>query len=35
MTELEANTSIKFAQPSESTPAKTILVHIPKLEAFI
>ena len=35
MTELEANTSIKFAQPSESTPAKTILVHVPKLEAFI
>ena len=35
MTQLEANTSLKFAQPSESTPAKTVLVHVPKLEAFI
>ena len=26
---------IKFTQPSESTPAKTILVHISKMESFI
>jgi arginine deiminase len=26
---------IKFIQPSESTPAKTILVHISKMESFI
>ena len=26
---------INFTQPSESTPAKTILVHISKMESFI
>ena len=31
----EIKLPIKFAQPSESTPAKTILVHISKMETFI
>lgn len=31
----EIKLPIKFIQPSESTPAKTILVHISKMEAFI
>ena len=31
----EIKLPIKFAQPSESTPAKTILVHICKMETFI
>ena len=26
---------VKFAQPSESTPAKTIIVHVSKMESFI
>ena len=26
---------VKFSQPSESTPAKTIIVHISKIESFI
>ena len=33
--EQEIKLPIKFAQPSESTPAKTILVHISKMETFI
>ena len=35
MASVEINPPIKFAQPSESTPAKTIIVHIPKMEVFI
>ena len=31
----EIKVPIKFSQPSESTPAKTILVHISKMESFI
>ena len=31
----EIKVPINYTQPSESTPAKTILVHVPKLEAFI
>ena len=31
----EIKVPIKFAQPSESTPAKTIIVHISKMESFI
>ena len=31
----EIKVPIKFSQPSESTPAKTIIVHISKLESFI
>ena len=31
----EINIPVKFAQPSESTPAKTILIHVSKLESFI
>ena len=31
----EIKLPLKFAQPSESTPAKTILVHISKMESFI
>ena len=34
-TESEIKVPIKFAQPSESTPAKTIIVHISKMESFI
>ena len=33
--ESKIKTPIKFSQPSESTPAKTILVHISKMESFI
>ena len=33
--EPEIKVPIKFAQPSESTPAKAIIVHISKMEAFI
>ena len=33
--ESEIKVPIKFAQPSESTPAKTILVHVSKMESFI
>lgn len=31
----EIKVPIKFSKPSESTPAKTILVHISKMESFI
>ena len=31
----EIKLPVKFAQPSESTPAKTILVHVSKMESFI
>jgi len=31
----EIKLPLKFAQPSESTPAKTILVHVSKMESFI
>ena len=31
----EIKIPINYTQPSESTPAKTILVHVPKLEAFV
>ena len=31
----EIKLPIKFSQPSESTPAKTILVHVSKMESFI
>ena len=31
----EINIPVKYAQPSESTPAKTILVHVSKMESFI
>ena len=31
----EIHIPINYTQPSESTPAKTILVHVPKLEAFV
>ena len=31
----EIQIPINYTQPSESTPAKTILVHVPKLEAFV
>ena len=31
----EIKVPIKFSQPSESTPAKTIIVHISKMESFI
>ena len=31
----EIQVPIKFSQPSESTPAKTIIVHISKMESFI
>ena len=31
----EITTPISFTQPSESTPAKVILVHISKMESFI
>ena len=31
----EINIPVKFAQPSESTPAKTILIHVSKMESFI
>ena len=33
--ESEIKVPIKFAAPSESTPAKTILVHVSKMESFI
>ena len=33
--EEEITTPISFTQPSESTPAKVILVHISKMESFI
>ena len=33
--DLEKLIPIKFSQPSESTPAKTIIVHISKMESFI
>ena len=33
--DLEKLIPIKFTQPSESTPAKTIIVHISKMESFI
>ena len=33
--ETKIEVPIKFTQPSESTPAKTILVHISKMESFI
>jgi arginine deiminase len=33
--EQEMNTPLQFVQPSESTPAKLILVHISKMESFI
>lgn len=33
--ESEIKTPIKFSQPSESTPAKTVLIHISKIESFI
>ena len=32
---MEIKLPVKFAQPSESTPAKTILVHVSKMESFI
>ena len=35
MAEKEIKLPVKFAAPSESTPAKTILVHISKMESFI
>ena len=35
MSDSEIKVPIKFAQKSESTPAKTILVHISKMESFI
>ena len=35
MTTEEIQLPVKFAQPSESTPAKTVLVHISKMESFI
>ena len=31
----EIKLPVKFAQPSESTPAKTIIVHVSKMESFI
>ena len=31
----EIKLPVKFSQPSESTPAKTILVHVSKMESFI
>ena len=31
----EIKLQVKFAQPSESTPAKTIIVHVSKMESFI
>ena len=31
----EKKAPVQFTQPSESTPAKTILVHISKMESFI
>ena len=31
----EIKPPIKFSQPSESTPAKTIIVHMSKMESFI
>ena len=33
--ETQIETPINFTQPSESTPAKTIIVHISKMESFI
>ena len=33
--ETDIKTPIKFSQPSESTPAKTVLVHISKMESFV
>ena len=33
--EQEINAPIVFKQPSESTPAKIIIVHISKMESFI
>ena len=33
--EKEIKIPIKFAAPSESTPAKTIIVHVSKMESFI
>ena len=35
MSDSEIKVPIKYAQKSESTPAKTILVHISKMESFI
>ena len=35
MAEKEIKLPVKFAAPSESTPAKTILVHVSKMESFI
>ena len=35
MSESEIKVPIKYTQKSESTPAKTILVHISKMESFI
>ena len=32
---MEIKLPVKFAQPSESTPAKTIIVHVSKMESFI
>ena len=32
---MEIKIPVKFEQPSESTPAKVILVHISKMESFI
>ena len=31
----EIKLPVKFSQPSESTPAKTVLVHVSKMESFI
>ena len=31
----EITLPVKFSQPSESTPAKTVLVHVSKMESFI